>query len=107
MAKIEDTIATLELQLKQAKALKQKSDARKKAKEQKITRAEDTRRKILVGSFFLQRAATDEQKEKRRSMLDQYLTRSDDRALFSLPPLDVPGVSAESSIPQSSTHTNE
>lgn len=90
MAKIEATIAMLELRLKQAKALKQKTDARKKAQETKITRAEDTRRKILVGSFFLQRAASSEQKEKLRALIAPYLTRKDDRALFSLPPLEVP-----------------
>ena len=98
MAKIEATIATLELRLKQAKALKQKTDARKKAQETKITRAEDTRRKILVGSFFLQRAATNEQKEKLRALLDPYLIRKDDRALFSLPPLEVPEGSVMSSL---------
>ena len=87
MAKIEDTIAALQLRLKQAKAVKQKTDSRVKAQEEKITRAADTRRKILVGSFFLQRAATDEQKEKLRALLDPYLTRTHDRALFSLSPL--------------------
>jgi multidrug resistance efflux pump len=87
MAKIENTIATLELKLKQAKALKQKVEARKKAAEQKANRSQDTRRKILVGSFFIQRAETDEQKEKLRHLLDAYLTRTDDRALFKLPPL--------------------
>ena len=87
MAKIEDTIAALEIKLKQAKAVKQKAEARKREIVQKATRAQDTRRKILVGSFFLQRAATEEQKEKLRSLLDPYLTRLDDRALFALAPL--------------------
>lgn len=87
MAKIEDTIAALETKLKQAKALKQKVEARKRTLEQKADRALDTRRKILVGSFFIQRAESDEQKAKLRSMLDPYLKRSDDRALFDLPPV--------------------
>lgn len=87
MAKIEDTIAALETKLKQAKALKQKVEARKRALEQKADRALDTRRKILVGSFFIQRAESDEQKAKLRSMLDGYLKRADDRALFDLPAL--------------------
>lgn len=87
MAKIEDTIAALETKLKQAKALKQKVEARKRTLEQKADRALDTRRKILVGSFFIQRAESDEQKAKLRSMLDGYLKRSDDRALFDLPAL--------------------
>lgn len=87
MAKIEDTIAALETKLKQAKALKQKVEARKKTLEQKADRAMDTRRKILVGSFFIQRAESDEQKAKLRTLLDPYLTRTDDRALFSLSPI--------------------
>lgn len=88
MAKIEDTIAALELKLKQAKALKQKVEARKRAADQKANRAQDTRRKILVGSLFMQRAtASDDAQQKLRSLLDQYLTRSDDRALFDLPPV--------------------
>ena len=90
MAKIEDIIAALETKLKQAKVVKQKAEARKRELVQKATRAQDTRRKILVGSFFLQRAATDEQKEKLRSLLDPYLTRLDDRTLFGLAPLPNP-----------------
>jgi multidrug resistance efflux pump len=87
MAKIEDTIAALETKLKQAKALKQKVEARKKSLEQKADRAMNTRRKILVGSFFIQRAESEDQKARLRLMLDGYLKRSDDRALFDLQPL--------------------
>lgn len=86
MAKIEDTIASLELKLKQAKALKQKQEAQKKAQEQKLTRAQDTRRKILVGSFFLQRASSsDAAQAELKTLLSPFLTRPDDRALFDLP----------------------
>ena len=85
MAKIEDTIAALEAKLKQAKALKQKQEAQKKAREQKLTRAQDTRRKILVGSLFLQRASSsDAAQAELKTMLDPFLTRLDDRALFGL-----------------------
>jgi hypothetical protein len=88
MAKIEDTIAALEAKLKQAKALKQKQEAQKKAREQKLTRAQDTRRKILVGSLFLQRASSsDAAQAELKSLLDPFLTRPDDRALFDLPAL--------------------
>ena len=89
MAKIEDTIAALETKLKQAKALKQKVEARKRTLEQKANRAMDTRRKILVGSFFIQRAESEEQQAKLRTLLDPYLTRTDDRALFGLTTLSV------------------
>jgi large subunit ribosomal protein L7/L12 len=85
MTKIEDTIAALETKLKQAKALKQKQEAQKKAQQQKQTRAQDTRRKILVGSLFLTRASSsDTAQAELHALLDPFLTRPDDRALFNL-----------------------
>lgn len=85
MAKIEETIAALETKLKQAKALKQKQEAQKKAQQQKQTRAQDTRRKILVGSLYLQRASSsDAALAELHALLDPFLTRPDDRALFNL-----------------------
>ncbi len=88
MAKIEDKIAALETKLKQAKALKLKVESKKKAVDQKANRAMDTRRKILVGSFFL---SLDEYQGENgrwilRDRLDPFLTRPDDRALFGLEP---------------------
>lgn len=91
MAKIEDTITALELKLKQAKALRLKQEAKKRAGEKKQARALDTRRKILVGSFFL---GLDEYQGENgrwilRDRLDAFLTRDADRELFGLPPLPV------------------
>jgi len=86
MATIENTIATLEAKLKQAKAKKQQIEARKRTLEAKEKRAQDTRRKILVGAAILvqvERGAWP--KEELLSILDKSLTRSDDRALFDLP----------------------
>lgn len=86
MAGIEDTIAALEAKLKQAKARKQKLEARKRAAERKVERSQDTRRKILVGAAILGKVEREEwPKEKLLAMLDSTLTRDDDRALFDLP----------------------
>lgn len=85
MATIENTIANLEAKLKQAKAKKQQIEARKRALETKEERAKDTRRKILVGAAILAKVERGEwPREKLLNMLDASLTRSDDRALFSL-----------------------
>jgi hypothetical protein len=54
MATIEDRISTLETKLKQAKAQKQKIEARKRAAESKRSRAVDTKRKVLMGAFVLE-----------------------------------------------------
>jgi len=86
MSKIEETIAALENQLKQVKALKQKIEARKKALASKKTRALETRKKILIGALMLEKM--ERQEETRIGViaeLDQFLTRNSDRALFNLP----------------------
>jgi hypothetical protein len=54
-------------------------------------RAEETRRKILLGAYLLAQAQAQgwdlAALKIGQQTLDQYLTKSDDRALFSLPPL--------------------
>lgn len=85
MPGIDDRIADLEKRLKQAKALKQQRDARERAAEKKRQRAEETRRKILVGAVILAKVERGEwPKERLREWMDQALTRADDRALFGL-----------------------
>jgi len=85
MAGIDDTIATLEAKLKQAKARKQQLEARKRAAESKRQRADDTRRKILVGAAILAKVDRGEWPRSRLlEMMGQTLTRPDDRALFDL-----------------------
>jgi len=85
MAGIDDTIAALEAKLKQAKARKQQLEARKRALESKKSRADDTRRKILVGAAILAKVDRDEWPRSRLlEMMGQTLTRPDDRALFGL-----------------------
>jgi hypothetical protein len=86
MAGIDDKISTLENKLKQAKALKQQIDARKRAAESKLKRSQDTRKKILVGAAILAHVERGEWSQNELlSMLNVALTRADDRALFDLP----------------------
>lgn len=88
MATIEERIKLLEDKLKQEKAKKQKIEARKRTLESKEQRAIDTRKKILVGAFMLDKMAKNEEtKTKVLGQLEQYLTRADDRELFGLAPL--------------------
>ena len=90
MTAIEDTIATLETKLRQAKAKKQQIEARKRALEAKEKRAQDTRRKILVGATILAKVERGEwPQDKLLKMLDTALTRTDDRALFGLHATDI------------------
>lgn len=86
--KAQQRIDELQEKLKQAKALKSKIEARQKAAEWKKKRTEDTRRKILVGALALEMMGQDEGARARfMTRLDKYLTRTDDRALFGLPPV--------------------
>lgn len=83
--KAQQRVKDLEEKLKQAKALKQKVEARAKAAENKQKRAADTRRKILVGAAILAKVERGEwPKDKMLEMMGQQLTRDDDRALFNL-----------------------
>ena len=88
MPGIEDRIADLERRLKQAKALKQQQVARARAADKKRQRSEETRRKILVGAVVLAKVERGEWPQERlRELMDQALTRADDRALFGLLPV--------------------
>lgn len=61
---------------------------RVKAREVAQTRKEDTRKKILLGALVLSMVDKGEwPKEKLDSSLARFLTRDQDRALFTLPPL--------------------
>lgn len=84
--KAQQRVKDLEEKLKQAKALKQKAEARVKAAKTKQKRADDTRRKILVGAAILAKVERGEwPKDKMLEMMGQQLTRTDDRLLFDLP----------------------
>lgn len=89
MTDIDAKIAALEEKLKQEKAKKKLIEARKKAALSKKARADDTRRKILVGAAILAKVERGEwSREKMLEMLSHSLTRADDRALFGLDDTD-------------------
>ena len=85
-AGIEARIKAQEQKLKQLKAQKQQIEARKRSAAAKITRQQDTRRKVLAGAMILEMMERDENTRQRfMQRFDSYLTRPDDRALFGLP----------------------
>lgn len=63
-------------------------DARIQAAEdrQKVSeRKKDTRRKILLGSYYLEEAKKNNQWDALKELMNGYLTRNSDRSLFDLP----------------------
>ncbi len=88
MKPIDQTISDLEEKLRQAKAKKQQIDAIKRAADQKRKRTEDTRKKVLVGAVVLARVERGEwPADKFQDMMNNALTRDDDRGLFGLKPI--------------------
>lgn len=80
---IEDRIKQQEEKLKQLKIRKAKIEAAQKSAEAKKNRADDTRRKILVGSLVMEMMGQDaELKASITAKLKSYLTRDHDRELF-------------------------
>lgn len=87
MSSIDERIAKLEASLKQAKAKRQQIEARKRAVESKQKRATDTRKKILIGAAIQSMIERGQwSADNLQRIMDQTLTRDDDRALFGLPP---------------------
>ena len=85
---LEQQIAKQQEKLKQLKAQKQAIEAREKAKAKEQARKDNTRRKVLAGSYVLSLAEKDPQnKQKLMDGLNQYLTEERDRKLFDLPSL--------------------
>jgi len=75
--------------LKQLKARKQAIEAREKSKQKEQERKDDTRRKILLGSYVIKKMQSNEaNKAKVLAELDDYLTEDRDRKLFNLPPIN-------------------
>ncbi len=86
MADIEEKIKKTEEKLKQLKEEKRKIERAEKSRLSKRQRAEDTRKKILLGSYIMTiMEANEETKKKFVEGLGKFLTRPDDRALFDLP----------------------
>ena len=74
--------------LKQLKARKQAIEAREKSKQKEQDRKNDTRRKILLGSYLLNKMEDEAEKEKILMELNEYLTENRDRQLFDLPNIE-------------------
>ena len=79
---LEQRIAKQEERLNQLKAQKQAKDAREKAKQKEQDRKNDTRRKILLGSYLLKKMEDESEKEKILADFNEYLTEDRDRKLF-------------------------
>jgi membrane protein involved in colicin uptake len=88
IAKQEERLKQQEERLKQLKAQKQAKDAREKAKQKEQDRKDDTRRKILAGSFLLKQMEDEAKKTKILADLNEYLTEDRDRKLFDLPNIE-------------------
>jgi hypothetical protein len=87
MPKLDQRISELETKLKQLKTRQQRIDARARALVNRRARKDDTRRKILIGATVLARIDRHELDHTTlKAWLDAHLTRTDDRALFELPP---------------------
>ena len=81
---LNEKIAKQEERLKQLKVQKQATIALEKAKQKEQDRKDDTRRKILLGSYLLKKMENEENKEKILAEMNEYLTQERDRKLFNL-----------------------
>ena len=82
---LEQKIEQQEQKLKQLKAQKQAVEAREKKRVAEQQRKDDTRRKILLGSYLIKKMQANEaNKEKILAELNEYLTEDRDRKLFNL-----------------------
>ena len=85
---IDDKINQFEEKLKQLKAQKKLKENRERRKLKEQERKDNTRRKILLGAFYLSRMEKDEQfRQHVLRSIDGYLTADRDRKLFGLPEL--------------------
>ena len=74
--------------LKQLKAQKQAIEARERTKQKEQQRKDDTRRKILLGSYLIKKMQNEANKEKILAELNEYLTENRDRQLFDMPDIE-------------------
>jgi len=68
------------MQREQLNARIQKMEASEKAREKK----RDTRRKILIGAYYLDKARDESTMDEVNKIMDGFLTRQSDRELFGL-----------------------
>ena len=72
--------------LRQQKAQLEAKIKRVEAQEKAKAKKADTRRKILVGSYYLNMAEVENNMPELVQKMDGFLSRPSDRALFNLPP---------------------
>jgi Sec7-like guanine-nucleotide exchange factor len=77
-------IEALRLKQEQIKARIQKLESLEKLQQRK----QDTRRKILIGAYFLDKANQSGSLDKLYQELESYITRPMDKDLFKMPELD-------------------
>lgn len=78
--------------LEKLKSQREKINSRIQATEARLKTSErkkDTRRKILVGSYFLDEAIKENKLSEIKILMDKYLSRESDRALFELTKLSL------------------
>lgn len=81
MAKIsKERVARLKEQREKLNARIQAAEARLKTSDRK----RDTRRKILLGSYYLDKAIKENAMNEVKAIMDKFLTRDSDRVLFDL-----------------------
>jgi hypothetical protein len=76
--------------LKKLKEQREKLNARIQKQESRLKlsgRKQETRRKILIGSYFLDNAIKNGTFEEIKKKMDSFLTRNSDRQIFDLPDL--------------------
>ena len=81
---LNEKIAKQQEKLNQLTAQKQAIEAREKKKATEQQRKDDTRRKILLGSYLLKKMENEANKEKILAELSEYLTEDRDKKLFGL-----------------------
>ena len=81
---LNEKITKQQEKLNQLKAQKQAIEAREKKKATEQQRKDDTRRKILLGSYLLKKMENEANKEKILAELSEYLTEDRDKKLFGL-----------------------
>jgi tRNA A37 methylthiotransferase MiaB len=86
LAELNEQQAKIEAELKQRRAAILRKKQQQQAKITNEKRKSDTRRKVLVGAAVLNQVEAGELPQKQlTALLDRFLTREDDRALFELP----------------------
>ena len=82
MDKKSKKLESLKKKQDQLKAQIQALEAAEKTREKK----RDTRRKILIGAYYLDKAKSENSFDEIVKLMDDYLTRNSDRILFDLEP---------------------